>query len=103
MAEPSPPLTDDERADAERRAAKARELADQALLPFRQHLTDEGYELLRADLIFQLLASPEGEAALARVLPTRVVDHSGEVERGAGKSAEPTVSSAGSKVAGGKG
>lgn len=104
MADPDlPSLTPEEREAAEREASSAKKLVDAALARFRHHLTDEGYELLRAELIFQLLASPEGEAALTRILHERFVDTSGEVARGAGNVTPASVSSAGPKAAGGKG
>lgn len=104
MADPEfPSLTPEERETAEREANRAKELVEAALARFRHHLTDEGYDLLRAELIFQLLASPEGEAALTRILQARFVDASGEIERGAGNVTPASVSSAGPKAAGGKG
>lgn len=103
MARPLvPPLTPEEREDAERRGALARELAEEALSRFRGYLTPEGYEILRDELMLQLLTSPEGEAMLARVLPAPAVEESAEIERGAGNAELRSVSSANSKkLAGG--
>ncbi len=103
MARPLvPPLTPEEREDAERRGALARELAEEALARFRGHLTSEGYEQMKAELMLQLLSSPEGDDMLGRLLPPPVVDQSTEIERGAGNAQTATVSSANSKkVAGG--
>ena len=88
MSLPAEEWTPEQQKDSEQRAALANELAEQALVPFAEHLSEEGLALLRAELVLQLLGSVEGEGMLERLLPGPIVDRSGEILRSEGTSAK---------------
>lgn len=101
LSEPVPPGHAPNDQDDEEDAL-ARELVEEALAPMRPSLTAEAYELLRADLIIQLLTTPEGQAQLRRARPAQRVERSGDVVRGDAPTAGDLVDSSRSKVAGDK-
>ncbi len=74
-----PFLTPEEECEADAALQVARSLVADALAKFKPHVSDEGYALLEASLLFELMATPAGKANLARLLPAPVVDRSGEV------------------------
>lgn len=85
-------------ADYETERQLAEDLVDEALVSYAHALAPEVLAEMRDAMIDEMLCTPKGRSLLRQILPERVPEKSGDVERG-----KPAVTAATTKKVGAAG